>query len=459
MASTKKESNYFQEQSAEQAINTKQQTQLGKNLGHFFTKHEQAKKQFSDIEMARKRAAAIKNKTLDHLDEYLLEFEKKFTANAGQIIWADSISDALTSIQEILSSRGITTVVKSKSMVTEEIGLNAFLKEKNIEHWESDLGELIQQLSNEPPFHLVTPAIHKSEEQIIELFRKFSGIQTLRSAQEVTMVAKNFLRQKFKSAGAFISGVNFMLADIGAIAITENEGNVLMGANGSKLHIAITGIEKILPSVNDLELFWPLLASYGTGQKITSYNSIFSGPSENEKQELILILINNGRTDVLSQLKQRKILGCIRCGSCLNICPVYKTIGGHAYGSVYNGPIGKALNPWMNKLEKYNHQAFASSICGACTDACPVNIDIHKVILQNRQDIQTKASETKTEKISWYFWKEAMLSRRRMNRGGSKAKNFLMKTFFKSSWGEKRNLPVLPEKSFNELFREKMGLK
>ena len=458
-----KEEKLFHNLSALNAKDSNLHQQVKHNLDHYFKRHENAKSQFLDLENARQRAAAIKNKTLDRLDEYLLDFEKKFLENGGKIIWADTIEEAQQAIKEIISSRKIKSIVKSKSMVSEEIKLNDFLKDLGVENWETDLGEFIQQISHEPPFHLVTPSIHKSESEIAKLFRDYFSREDIYGANDITQAAKLFLRQKFNTADAFVSGANFLLADIGGIAITENEGNVLLGANNCKTHIVISGIEKVIPSVNDLELFWPLLSSYGTGQKITVYNSVFCGPSQfpasENLEERVLILLNNGRTDVLAQKKQRKALGCIRCGACLNVCPVYKTIGGHSYGTVYNGPIGKVLNPWMHKLEKFNHLSYASSLCGACSTACPVEIDLHKLILENRKDIHKKGKEPIAEKISWFVWKEAMMSRNKMNLGGPKAKNFLLKTFFEKSWGKDRDFPQLADKSFNELYREKMGIK
>ena len=273
-------------------------------------------------------------------------------------------------------------------MVTEEIHLNDFLKEHGIESVETDLGEYIQQLDGEAPYHIVTPAMHKSKEDVAKLFHEKAGNRAQsHSAGDPPKIARKNLREKYITAGVGITGGNFLLADIGGVCVSENEGNGRLSTSFPATQIAIVGIEKLLPSINDLQLFWPLLATYGTGQQVTVYNTIFTGPRRaNETdgpEEMYVILLDNGRTNLLRK-EVRESMYCIRCGSCLNACPVYKNIGGHAYGATYSGPIGSVITPHLKGMAEFKHLSYASSLCGNCTEVCPVKINIHGMLLENR---------------------------------------------------------------------------
>lgn len=435
---------------------------LKHSIAQYTRKAENGKKQFTNLDLAKSRAAAIRRKVIDNLDKYLIEFESNFIKNGGKLIWAQDAEEALLEIGKILEKSDVRTVVKSKSMVSEEIGLNEFLEQKNISCHETDLGEFIQQEAGEKPFHIVTPAMHKSKADVAALYHKKFGLAESSTPEAITTYTRSYLQNKFSQAAIGITGANFLVADCGAIAVTENEGNAVLAMSLPKIHIAIAGIEKIIPSLSDLDLFWPLLATHGTGQNVTTYNSIIRGPKqENEKDgpaEMYLLLLDNGRSELLKQVEQRRALSCIRCGACLNVCPVYTTIGGHAYGNVYSGPIGKVIAPNMDTREKYAHLSDASSLCGKCTDVCPVKIDLHNLLLQNRKTAYDMGMQGKAEKMAWYFWKNAMLSRKKMNKGGAKVKNLLLRSFFKKAWGSQREMPAVAEKSFNQLMREKMGM-
>jgi L-lactate dehydrogenase complex protein LldF len=275
-------------------------------------------------------------------------------------------------------------------MVTEEIHLNEFLEENNIESVETDLGEYIQQLDGEPPYHIVTPAMHKSKEDVAKLFAEKLGTDPKLTPEQLTLVAREKLRKKYVQAEIGITGANFLVAESGAVAITENEGNARLSCAWPKTHIVIAGIEKIIPSLNDLALFWPLLATFGTGQQVTVYNTIVMGPKqENESdgpEKMYVILLDNGRTELLSNPKTRESLYCIRCGACLNACPVYKNIGGHAYGTTYSGPIGAVITPHLRKMDDWKHLSYASSLCGNCTEVCAVKINLHELLLETRNE-------------------------------------------------------------------------
>lgn len=429
------------------------------NIGQYDKKVKEGKLQFSDLELAKSRAASIKTKVIENLDRYLIEFEANFTKRGGKVIWAQDDEEAISEVLQIMKKVNAKMVVKAKSMTTEEVHFNESLEKAGIESIETDLGEYIQQLDGEAPYHIVTPAMHKSKEDVAKLFHEKKGTPLNYTPQEITAYVRKLLREKYPVADVGVSGGNFLIADIGAVALTENEGNALLSMSFPKVHIAIVGIEKIIPSMMDLDLFWPLLATHGTGQNVTVYNSIITGPRQQGEidgpEEMYVVLLDNGRSTLLAEVEQRRALACIRCGACLNGCPIYQNIGGHAYGTTYSGPIGSVLTPHFKGQEDFKHLSYASTLCGKCTEVCPVKIDLHNLLLYNRRDSIKEGLATKTENVTWYFWKSAMLKRSKMESGGAKVKNFMLKQFFKKAWGERRELPVIAPKSFNQIWREK----
>jgi len=429
------------------------------NMGKYHASFEKGKEQYIDLETAKQRAANIKRKAINDLDKYLIEFEQNFTRNGGKVLWAVNAEEANNEILKILESRDLKKVVKSKSMTTEELNLNGFLEKHQIESVETDLGEYIVQLAEEKPYHIVTPAMHKSKEDVGKLFHEKFEWDAGLSPEEMTKNVRKKLRNKFFKADAGITGANFLIADTGSIALTENEGNGVLSMSFPKVHIIVAGIEKLIPSINDLATLWPLLSTYGTGQKVTVYNSIITGArSENEQdgpKETFVILLNNNRTEVLKQEKQNVALSCIRCGACLNVCPVYKNIGGHTYATTYTGPIGSVISPWLNGLKDYKHLSFASTLCGACTEVCPVKIPLHDLLLENRKDSVKAKHTTSSEKAMVKIWTRSMLNRKWLDRFGGGIKNFAASFFVKKAWGNKRSLPKLPQKSFHDQWLEK----
>ncbi|HRO42669.1 MAG TPA: LutB/LldF family L-lactate oxidation iron-sulfur protein [Flavipsychrobacter sp.] len=417
------------------------------------------KQQYSDLHLARKKAKNVKWKAIENLDKYLEDFERNFTARGGKVIWAETNEDALEAVLQICKAKNTKQVVKSKSMVTEEIHLNDFLAKHNIESVETDLGEYIQQLDGEAPYHIVTPAMHKSKEDVAKLFHEKLGVPANLSPSELTQIARQNLREKYISSEVGITGGNFLIADIGAVCVSENEGNGRLTTAFPKTHIAIVGIEKMLPSVNDLHLFWPLLATYGTGQNVTVYNTIFNGARQTGEtdgpEEMYVILLDNGRTNLLQTPEVRESMYCIRCGSCLNACPVYKNIGGHAYGATYSGPIGSVITPHMKGMEEFGHLSYASSLCGNCTEVCPVKINIHEMLLENRLIAVKQNLNDHREDISWKMWKRAMLSRTMMNIAPAGMKEMVVNRLFKKSWGLHRGKIEFAKKSFNQLWKER----
>jgi L-lactate dehydrogenase complex protein LldF len=449
----------FLENSEKKATNLTHRQTINFNIGKYNTAVKAGKQQFTDLNTARERAKNIKWRALEHLDKHLEEFETNFTRRGGKVIWAENSQQVLDEILAICKAKQCKSIVKSKSMATEEVHLNHFLAQHDIECVETDLGEYIQQLDGEPPYHIVTPAMHKSKEDVAKLFSEKLGTPPNLTPQEMTLVAREKLRQKYLDAEIGITGANFIIADIGGVAVTENEGNARLSTAFPKTHIVLVGIEKMLPSMNDLALFWPLLATYGTGQQVTVYNSIFSGPRQEHEtdgpEDMYVILMDNGRTNILKDTEARESLYCIRCGSCLNACPVYKNIGGHSYGTTYSGPIGSVITPHLQGMEPFMHLSYASSLCGNCTEVCPVRINVHELLLHNRHKAVEENHTSGGEKISWFGWKQASLSRRMMNLAGGNTKNFFMKKFFSGAWGDDRALPVFAPKSFNQLWKER----
>ncbi len=428
------------------------------NIGKYNAVVPQGKQQFADLNLAREKAKSIKWRAIEKLDRYLEEFEANISKRGTKVIWAENAEEALQEVGKICAAKNCKTLVKSKSMVTEEIHLNDFLKKNGIESVETDLGEYIQQLDDEPPYHIVTPAMHKSKEDVAKLFADKLGTDSKATPEQLTLTARRILREKYVQAEVGMTGANFIIADIGAVAVTENEGNARLSCAWPKTHIVIVGIEKMIPSLTDLSLFLPLLATYGTGQKITVYNTIVTGPKQDGEtdgpEEMYVILLDNGRTNLLANEKTRESLYCIRCGACLNACPVYKNIGGHSYGTPYSGPIGSVITPHLKQMDEWKHLSYASSLCGNCTEVCAVKINLHELLLENRHESVTNGNSSLAERMAWKIWKRAMLHRKLMNTGTSRTKNWVVNKLLKG-WKEHRGEIEFPQKSFNQLWKEK----
>lgn len=442
------------------AADKEHRRKINYNIGKYNAVVPKGKEQFADINLAREIAKNIKWKAIETLDKQLEDFESAISKRGARVIWAENAQQALDEIGKICKEKNCRTIVKSKSMVTEEIHLNEFLEQQGIESVETDLGEYIQQLDGEPPYHIVTPAMHKSKEDVAKLFAEKLGTDPRATPEQLTLAARKKLREKYIQAEVGITGANFIIADAGAIAITENEGNARLSCAWPKTHIVITGIEKIIPSLRDLSLFWPLLATYGTGQQVTVYNTIITGPKQEGEtdgpEEMYVILLDNGRTAILADEKTRESLYCIRCGACLNACPVYKNIGGHSYETTYSGPIGSVITPHLRGMDDWKHLSYASSLCGNCTEVCAVKINLHELLLDNRHKAVEEGHSSFTERMGWKLWKQAMLRRSLMNMGNGKMKSRVVNSLLKG-WKEHRSEMEFPKKSFNQMWKEKYG--
>lgn len=359
-------------------------------MGKYEVVRDQRKQWFQDWEGARNLAARTKFEAINHLDKHLKQFADKLESRGAKVHWATDAASAREIILEILREKKAKVVVKSKTMTSEEIHLNNALEQVGYEVVESDLGEYIVQLRDEAPYHLVFPAMHLTRGEIKDIFQKKLNDAPSDDPEELTMVARRTLRKKYLQADVGITGANFAIAETGMISITENEGNARLTAALPDTMITLVGIEKVLPRLEDLALFLPMLAVMGTGQPLTCYNTMYGGPRQPDEadgpREFHVVLLDNKRTLLLADAEQRDVLGCIRCGACLNVCPIFRNVGGHTYGTVYGGPIGSVITPHLRGLQEWKHLSFASSLCGACTETCPVKIDLHHHLLQNRRN-------------------------------------------------------------------------
>ncbi len=422
-------------------------------------KRQMALADFSNIELARQRAAYIKWKVTENLDKYLVDFEAAIIRKGGKVIWAFDAANALAEIDQIILKNKAQKIVKSKSSLCDEIGLNAHLKTKGFPIVETDLGDYIMNSLNEKAFHPILPAIHKSLPEINKLLNRQIKSSLEADENELVSDVRAELRSKFFEADIGITGANFLIADAGLVAITENDGNARLSFAFAKTHIVLASIDKLIPTINELDLFFALLSSHSTGQQLTSYNTI-TGPRNKEDldspSDFIVILLDNGRSNLLATQDQRQALSCIKCGACSNVCPIFKISGGApTYQSYGSGPIGQVYGPLQQGLEEYKYLSYASTICGKCSDVCPVKIDIHNHLLRNRHDSIQQGLEKTGEKLAWYTWKKFMMSRKNLNRPAS-IKNFTFRQMYKDEWGTQREFPKIAEKSFNQLWREQM---
>ena len=427
-------------------------------------------------EQWRAEARRIKAHTLDHLDYYLELLADKVAGNGGYVHFARDAAQANAIVAEIAGSRQVKLATKSKSMVSEELDLNRALENIGVEVFETDLGEYIIQLAEETPSHLVAPALHKTKEQVSELFHRKLGVPLTDDIEEMARVARETLRQKFLQADLGISGANFLVAETGSLVIITNEGNGRLCTSAPRIHIGITGMEKVIPSVADLAVFLRLLPRAATGQRLTSYVSMVSGPrraeDEDGPEEFHLVVVDNGRSRLLADPDLREALYCIRCGACLNICPVYQKIGGHAYGWVYPGPIGAIVSPTLVGLKQAKDLPQASSLCGACREACPVQINIPRMLLHLRHKLAespdaAEKSVSRAAKLAanGYAWlmqhpaaraaagKVGQAAQLPLTRQGRIAKLPLPGV---SRWSDARDLPPLPQQTFRELWKKEL---
>lgn len=430
--------------------------------------HLKARARFHNWEAARSKAQKIKREAIDHLDRYLVQFEEKVKARGGYVFWAENADEARAYVKDLAARHHVRTVVKSKSMVTEEVHLTQALEQAGMKVWETDLGEYIMQLRNEAPYHIVTPAIHLNRHQISQTFRERLGADVPGDDPGgLVAVARRTLRQAFFAADMGVTGANFIVADSGMVALSTNEGNGRLCTSLPRIQVAVTGIEKVVPRLEDLGLMWQVLAASGTGQPLTTYNTLVGGPrgpgEPDGPEEFHVVLLDNGRSSLLADPEQREVLHCIRCGACLNACPVFSRVGGHAYGTTYSGPIGSVLTPHM-RGPQFQHLSYASSLCGACTSVCPVRIDLHHHLLHNRRNAAVLKQTKLVERMTFRVWRHVMLHPRLYALNGWLTRRTLRALYALGlagsildplrAWNRGRTPVPLPSQSFRARWKE-----
>jgi len=426
--------------------------------------------QLPDYQELRTHAHSIKRHTLENLDYYLELLASRVQERGGQVVWCRDAGEVQEFLGGLARERGLRLAVKSKSMTSEEVNLNEALERQGVEPVETDLGEFIIQLAGERPYHIVAPAMHKTRQQVADLFESKLGVEREEVIERQTMIARAVLRKKFLEADVGISGANFLIAESGAVVVVEDEGNARLATSSPRIHVAIAGLEKVIPRAADLAVFLQLLGRSATGQTLTSYTSFLSGPRRRGEldgpEEFYLVLLDNGRTRILADRDRRETLYCIRCGACLNTCPVYRRIGGYSYPGVYAGPIGAILTPQVLGIAHEPELPFASSLCGACAEVCPVKIDIPRLLLDLRKEakkLETRERRWNPEKLGFRLW-AWVLRRPRLYELAGLAAQALLGTggdgrWLRSlpgplrAWTASRDFPPPAPRSFRQLWR------
>ncbi|MGC9034814.1 MAG: LutB/LldF family L-lactate oxidation iron-sulfur protein [Verrucomicrobiia bacterium] len=456
----------FKKNATRSAADVRRRELVKTALGKFEVKLNEKVAQFQDWQKGRNVAASLKWEAIENLYENIQRFEENLKKNGAIVHWASTAEQARNIISGIAKEKNARLIVKSKAMTAEEIHLNEALEKAGYEVIETDLGEFIVQLRGEPPFHIVFPAMHLTRYEISDLFSKKLGSQPTDKAEELTMVARKVLRDKYIRADIGITGANFAVAETGMISITENEGNARLTAALPKVMITLIGIEKVIPRLEDLALFLPMLATAGAAQTISGYNTFYSGPRKSDEsdgpQEFHVVLLDNGRTELLNDPVERDALRCIRCGACLNVCPIYRTIGGHSYGTTYCGPIGAVITPIMKGIKDWQHLSYASSLCGACTEICPVKINLHHHLLKNRS-LAAKKSPSLIQKIAFKVYGKIStcptlwMMITKCGRILQKLHPLILGTRLDPAyvWTKERDLPPIANQTFKEWWKSK----
>jgi L-lactate dehydrogenase complex protein LldF len=453
-------------QAADQALaDTPLQSALVRLTSTLMAGNRRAYGALTDSDKLRDHAKQIKEHTLAHLDQYLEQLEASVQRNGGQVHWAITAEDARQIVLQIAKQRNCKRAVKSKSMTSEEIHLNSALEDAGIEVTETDFGEFIIQLAGERPSHLVAPAVHHTRESIARILSKVVGEELTDDPQNLAQTGRGLLREKFRSADVGITGANFAVAETGTIVLVTNEGNGRLTTTWPRIHVALVGMEKVIPRFADLPVFLKLLARAATGQSLSVYTTLITGPRRagelDGPEEFHLIILDNGRSKILAT-PFRESLQCIRCGACLNACPVYRRIGGHAYGGVYSGPIGSILTPLYDSVSDNSHLPHASSLCGACQAACPVKINIPHMLIGLRE-MQHRENPQSAEQWAYRLWRE-ILRRPWVYRLAVLAARFAFRHLSSdgwlkklpgpgASWTEARDFPTPAAQSFRERWR------
>lgn len=410
---------------------------------------------YRNLDLEKQRAYTLRNKSMLGLEKLLVDFETHFTENGGKVLWARNADDALTMIIDLICKEKVNAITRSNSTTLDEIELKGFLERKNIRVIETEIGRFVLHAAKQKSYHPLSPSIHLSKEENNAILTDNFKLKPDSSIKQMVNFVRHEVAVESQDVPICITGANFLISDIGGVVLTENEGNILKSTSTAKVHIVVAGIDKMIPTIDDLGVLLPLLSLHSNGQSMASCNTITFGPAkhDNGPEQMYVILLDNNRSELLSHEKQRKVMSCIHCGACVSVCPVYKNIGGYSYGTKHIGPVGTVMTPLMEGMEEYNHLNSACSLCGKCVEICPVKIPLDDLIIENRH----LAIIEKTGNAKFNTMLKAMIwhckSRKKMD-SPLLLKKLELKRLLGPLWGE-RPMPEFASKSFSQQWRER----
>ena len=416
---------------------------------------------YSNLDLEKERAFNIRSKAFKKLDKLLVDFDTNFTKNGGKLLWANDSDDAKKMIYNILSQDKVSKIIKTKSSTLEEIGLSSYLEMKKIKVVDTNIGDFVCNLFEERPYNSKSSAVHKSTEQVAEVYSYKFNVKENCNAKQLTNYTKNTLKKDICESEALITGANFLVSNTGTIVFTENEGNILKSNSYAPIHIIVAGIDKLITSIEELSVLLPLSSLYDVDKNISSLYSFINTPLSNgdNVQKLFLILLNNNRTDLLSKDKQRNILSCIQCGACLEVCPIYTTIGGHTYQYYNPGPVSSISLPILKGMEETSHFCSLCTLCGRCSEICPVNIPLKDLFIENRKDLLKEDKTLVSERNFFNNLMKKMINRKNLDKYGSTFKDMELSYLIKKKWGTKRELPKFAKESFSQYWKNINNIK
>lgn len=434
------------------------QLQLEDNIARYDAAVLQGKKQYANLPLARKRAGSIRHKAIAGLEKYLIEFEANLEKNGGKVLWALDAKDAVDYIIEILNKNQVKSVTKSGAAITDEIELDKHLLANEIVCTETNPGNFLISLLDKKHRNLSSPAIHNSKKDFREALNEKFRLQGRFNTAEILEYLRKSQRDQL-GVKASITTANFIIADSGSVCISENAGDAAINSVLPQIQIVIAGIDKVIPSLLHLDVLLPIYSTYKNGERLNAYNNIISGPKQDAESdgpdELYVVLIDNGRTQVLEHKEQRMALTCIECGACQNVCPVYRKIGGDAYGTTYTGPIGSIITPWMKGSVEYGHLSYASTLCGKCSESCPVHINLTQMLIANRNEFVERKQNSITERLTMNGLHKVLKSRRLMDWGNSSWKNYIVRILYGGKVGGDRSMPDFEQRNFKQLWESR----
>ena len=442
-------------QGCEVAFNEEHWQKINYSTGCYEQSFAKGKENYRNLDLEKQRAYTLRNKSLLNLEKLLVDFETHFTDNGGKVLWARNADDALTMIFDLICKEKANAITRSNSTILDEIELNGFLERKNIRIVETEIGRFVLHAAKQKSYHPLSPSIHLSKEENNAILTEYFKLKADSSVKQMVNFVRHEVGIESKDSPICITGANFLLSESGGVVLTENEGNILKSSSSARIHIVVAGIDKMIPTIDDLSVLLPLLSLHASGQSMAACNTITFGPAKtgNGPEQMYVILLDNNRSSLLSHEKQRKVMSCIHCGACVSVCPVYKNIGGYSYGTKHIGPVGTVMTPLMEGLEEYNHLNAACSLCGKCVEICPVKIPLDDLIIENRHLAITE----KTGNFRYDTLVKAMIwhckSRKKMD-GPLFLKKLELKRLLGPLYGD-RPMLEFASKSFSQQWRER----